>query len=257
MGNNPFSLAGKVAIVTGSGRGLGKGAAIAVGAAGAQVVTSSRTLSEAEATAKEIRDAGGDGSAFTADISKRAACDALVGHALDRYGRLDILVCNAAANLHGPALEIDEHMWNTTLAFELTGYFFACQAAAPAMIAQGGGAIVMIAANSSMVGYADLVTVATAKGGVDQLVRNLAVEWGKHGIRVNSVNPGYTEHLPSAGDVHPGDSGDVEEDIRRLTPLPRRGRVEEFAHPIVFLASDAAGFITGQNLAIDGGYAIK
>ena len=237
--------------------GSARGAAIGVGAAGAQVITCSRTLSEAEATAREIRDAGGDASAFTADISRRAACDGLVAQALDRYGRLDILVCNAAANLQGPALEIDEHMWNTTLAVELTGYFYACQAAAPTMIEQGGGAIVMIAANSSMVGYAELVTVAAAKGGVDQLVRNLAVEWGKHGIRVNSVNPGYTEHLPAAGDVHPGDSGDVEEDIRRLTPLPRRGRIEEFAHPIVFLASDAAGFITGQNLAVDGGYAIK
>lgn len=254
---NPFSLDGKVAIVTGSGRGLGKGVAIGMGAAGARVVTCSRTLAEAEATAQEIRGAGGEALALTVDITQKASCEALVAQTLEHHGRLDVLVCNAAANLQGPALEIDEETWNTTLAVELSGYFFCAQAAAPAMIEQGGGSIVMIGANSSMVGYAGLVTVAAAKGGVDQLVRNLAVEWGQHGIRVNSINPGYTEHLPPAGDVPPGDSGDVDEDVRRLTPLPRRGRIEEFAHPAVFLASDAASFITGQNLAVDGGYAIK
>lgn len=254
---NPFSLDGKVAIVTGSGRGLGKGVAIGMGAAGARVVTCSRTLAEAEATAQEIQGAGGEALALTVDITQKASCEALVAQTLEHHGRLDVLVCNAAANLQGPALEIDEETWNTTLAVELSGYFFCAQAAAPAMIEQGGGSIVMIGANSSMVGYAGLVTVAAAKGGVDQLVRNLAVEWGQHGIRINSINPGYTEHLPPAGDVAPGDSGDVDEDVRRLTPLPRRGRIEEFAHPAVFLASDAASFITGQNLAVDGGYAIK
>lgn len=257
MTANPFSLEGKVAIVTGSGRGLGKGVAIGMGAAGARVVTCSRTLTEAEATAQEIRGAGGEALALTVDITQKASCEALVAQTLEHHGRLDVLVCNAAANLQGLALEIDEETWNTTLAVELSGYFFCAQAAAPAMIEQGGGSIVMIGANSSMVGYAGLVTVAAAKGGVDQLVRNLAVEWGQHGIRVNSINPGYTEHLPPAGDVAPGDSGDVDEDVRRLTPLPRRGRIEEFAHPAVFLASDAASFITGQNLAVDGGYAIK
>ena len=89
------------------------------------------------------------------------------------------------------------------------------------------------------------------------MVRNLAVEWGDMGVRVNSINPGYTEHLPPAGDVKPGDSDDLEADIRSLTPLPRRGRVEEFAWPAVFLASDAASFMTGQNLMVDGGYSIK
>ena len=257
MRDNAFDLSGKVAIVTGAGRGLGRGIAICVGKAGAKTVTASRTLKEVEATAKEIRDAGGEASALTVDITDRVACADLVAGTLERHGRLDILVCNAAANLQGPALDVDEHMWNTTLAVELTGYFHCAQAAAEPMIAQGGGSIVMVSANSSMVGYSELVTVAVAKGGVDQLARNLTVEWGGHGIRVNSINPGYTEHVPPAGDVSPGDSADIEADIRRLTPLGRRGRIEEFAWPVVFLASDAASFITGQNLAVDGGYAIK
>lgn len=257
MTSSPFDLAGKVAVVSGSGRGLGKGIALAVGAAGAKVVTCSRTLVEVEATAKEIRDAGGEAMAFAVDISDRGQCDRLVDQTLEHHGRLDVMVCNAATNLQGWAHELAPDVFNACLATELSGYFFLCQAAYRPMSDQKGGSIVMMSANSSKVGYGELVTVAAAKGGVDQLARNLAVEWGHLGIRVNSINPGYTEHLPAAGDVAPGDSGDIEEDIRRLTPLRRRGRVDEFANAAVFLASDASSFITGHNLVVDGGYAIK
>jgi gluconate 5-dehydrogenase len=258
MSQTPFDLAGKVAVVTGSGRGLGKGVALGLGVAGAEVVTASRTLAEAEATAEEIRGAGGDATAFSVDITKRADCGRLVAEAVERYGSLDVMVCNAASNLHGPALELSEDCWTRNIEVELTGYFYAAQAAGAQMAQQdGGGSIVMISANSSVVGYSELITTAAAKGGVDQMCRNLAVEWGCHNIRVNSVNPGYTEHLPPAGDVKPGDSDDIEADLKRLTPLPRRGRVEEFAWPVVFLASDASSFITGQNLMVDGGYSIK
>lgn len=258
MTSNPFDLSGKVAVVTGSGRGLGKGVALGLGAAGARVVTASRTTSEAEATAAEIRRAGGEAAAFSVDITDRADCSRLVADAVGRYGSLDVMVCNAASNLHGPALDLSEDYWTRCLEVELTGYFYAAQAAGAQMVKQGtGGSIVMISANSSVVGYGELITTAAAKGGVDQMCRNLAVEWGRHNIRINSVNPGYTEHLPPAGDVKPGESDDIEADLRRLTPLPRRGRVEEFAWPVVFLASDASSFITGQNLMVDGGYSIK
>ena len=258
MENSPFELHGKVAVVTGSGRGLGKAIALGVGAAGARVVTCSRTLSESEATAQRIRDVGGEARAFAVDITKRADCRRLVGDAVDAFGRLDVMVVNASAGLHGPALDMPEDMWDRCIALEVTGYFNCAQAAGAQMSKQGdGGSIVMVGANSSVVGYRDLITVATAKGGVNQMVRNLAVEWGDMGVRVNSINPGYTEHLPPAGDVKPGDSDNLEADIRSLTPLPRRGRVEEFAWPVVFLASDAASFMTGQNLMVDGGYSIK
>lgn len=258
MPDNPFDLTGKVAVVTGSGRGLGKGIAIAVGAAGARVVTCSRTLAEAEATAATIRDAGGSATALTVDITQRAECERLVAETVRQLGSLDIMVINASSNRHGPALELSEEFWNECIAIELTGHFNCAQATGAQMATQDtGGSIIMVSANSSVVGYAELITTATAKGGVDQMARNLAVEWGNRGIRVNTINPGYTEHLPPAGDVMPGDSDDIEADLRRLTPIQRRGRVEEFAWPVVFLASDAASFITGQNLMVDGGYSIK
>jgi NAD(P)-dependent dehydrogenase (short-subunit alcohol dehydrogenase family) len=127
------------------------------------------------------------------------------------------------------------------------------------MIEQGrGGAIVMVSANSSRVGYAELTATAAAKGGVDQMCRNLAVEWGAHGIRVNSVNPGYTDHVPGHGDVSPGaGDGDIDAGVRMMTPMERRGRVAEFVGPVAFLASDAASFVTGVSLMVNGGYCVK
>ena len=254
---SPFDLTGKVAIVTGSGRGLGKGMAEALGAAGAKVVTGSRTLREAAATAGRIRQRGGEATAFRVDITERPSVEALVASALTTYRRIDVLVCNASTYIHKPALEMGDADWQRILATELVGYFNCAQAVAPAMFRQGGGSIIMVSANSSEVGYRELTGVAAAKGAVDMLARNLAVEWGDRGIRVNTINPGYTEHVPSYGsDVNPG-KGDIDAEVRRLTPLMRRGRIEELAHPVVFLASDAASFITGVNLMVDGGYAIK
>ena len=221
------------------------------------MVTNSRTSETCSATAEGIVAAGGKATSCPADITDRDACDRIVKTALDRFGKLDILVCNSVSNLHGPAATLSTDWWRRCLDIEVTGYFFMCQAASGPMIEQNSGSIVFISANSSVVGYSELVTVATAKGAIDQMARNLAVEWGRHNIRVNTMNPGYTEHLPSSGDVNPGESDDLDAEVRRLTPLQRRGQLEEFADPIVFLASDAASFVTGQNLMVDGGYAIK
>ena len=191
----PFDLTGKVALVTGAGRGLGVSMATELARAGAYVVPSARTTSEIEKTAARIHKAGGHAAAISGDIST--------------------------------------------------------------MKTARQGTIIMIGAKSSIVGYNDLISVAAGKGGIDSVARNLAVECGEFNIRVNTVNPGYTEPPPEEGDVIPGYSGDLEEDIRGMTPLQRRGRIEEFAYAAVFLASDAASFITGQCLAVDGGYSIK
>ena len=147
-------------------------------------------------------------------------------------------------------------MRKTRLDIEATGYFNMRQAAYRPMRDAGGGAIVFISASSGAVGYAGLATVATAKGALGRLARNLAVEWAPDDTRANTMNPGYTERPPASGDVNPG-AGDLEEEARNLTPLGRRGRLEEFADPVVFLASDAAAFVTGRSPMVDGGYCIE
>lgn len=255
---NPFSLDGKVAIVTGAGRGLGKAIAKGLASSGAAVVVGARTLSEVEEVADQCRIAGGRAVAVRADITERDDCDRLVDIAMSTFGGIDIAVCNAAAGVHGPAATICEAAWNKAMAISITGYFNVAQAAGREMIRRNTrGSIIAVSANSSVVGYAELTAAAAAKGAVDQMCRNLAVEWGEHGIRVNSINPGYTEHVPGYGDVSPGTGEGIDDGIRIMTPMGRRGRVSEFVWPCVFLASEASSYITGVNLMIDGGYSVK
>jgi gluconate 5-dehydrogenase len=225
--------------------------------AGAKVLLGSRNAEHLADTAKLIADAGGTVKTAAVDISSAEQCAALVAQAEKDYGQLDVLVCNAATNIQGPAATTSPADWRRVIDTELSGYFYLCQAAHRLMSQRKCGSIIMVSANSSVVGYADLIGVATAKGGLDMMARNLAVEWGGAGIRVNTINPGWTEHVPPDGaDVAAG-TGDLEADIRATTPLQRRGRMEEFAFPAIFLASDASSYITGQNLIVDGGYSVK
>jgi len=246
-----------VAVVTGAGRGLGRAIALGLASAGAKVLLGSRNAEHLADTAKLIADAGGTVKTAAVDISSAEQCAALVAQAEKDYGQLDVLVCNAATNIQGPAATTSPADWRRVIDTELSGYFYLCQAAHRLMSQRKCGSIIMVSANSSVVGYADLIGVATAKGGLDMMARNLAVEWGGAGIRVNTINPGWTEHVPPDGaDVAAG-TGDLEADIRATTPLQRRGRMEEFAFPAIFLASDASSYITGQNLIVDGGYSVK
>ncbi len=256
--SNPFALTGRVALVTGAGRGLGKAIALGLAATGAQVALGARTKSEIEKVAEECRAIGVKAIAVVTDITQRTSCEALIERCVTELGGLDIAVANAAAGIHGPAETMPESDWNKVLATSLTGYFNVMQSAGRKMIERKThGSIIAISANSSVVGYAELAAAASAKGAIDQLCRNLAVEWGHHGIRINSINPGYTEHVPSYGDVSPGAGGDIDDGVKVMTPLGRRGRVAEFVWPTVFLASDASSYMTGVNLMVDGGYSIK
>ncbi|MFC3285978.1 SDR family NAD(P)-dependent oxidoreductase [Litchfieldella rifensis] len=257
MSLKAFSLDGKVAIVTGAGRGLGKAIALGLASAGAKVLLGSRNPEHLSDTATAIENSGGTALRASVDISDPASCTALVAKAEEEFGQLDILVCNAATNIQGPAADMTPSDWRRVIDTEMSGCFYLSQAAYKPMAKQGRGSIIMISANSSSVGYTGLIGVATAKGGVDMMARNLAVEWGKDGIRVNTINPGWTEHVPEDGaDVAAGD-GDLDDDIRATTPLERRGRVEEFANPAIFLASDASSYVTGHNLVVDGGYSVR
>lgn len=249
-----FDLSARTAIVTGAGRGLGRGMAEALAKAGARIVCAGRTAAGIEETARNIRAASGHAEAFLFDAVKREDCRRLVAETAARHGKLDIMVVNHGIALAAPAVDVADHDWNETIAVNLTGAFLCAQAAGRQMIAQGnGGSIILISSNASLVGFHNLTAYGASKGGVDQLCRQLSIEWGPHNIRVNAVNPGYTTNNMAGGDERHAAVG-LEEEIRRMTPLGRRGTVAEIAGPVVFLASDAAAFVSGVCLAVDGGY---
>jgi NAD(P)-dependent dehydrogenase (short-subunit alcohol dehydrogenase family) len=252
--NNLFDLTGKVVIVTGSGRGLGKAIALGVAEYGATVVTCSRTLAEAEAAANEITAAGGLASAVRVDTGDRASCQALIDTAVAQHGRIDVLVNNAGIDIIEPAEDVEEEAWDQILNINLKGYFNCSQFAARQMLKQGTGG--SIANNSSIageVGIKGLTAYAAAKGGVNQMTRTMAVEWAPKGIRVNAFSPGYFENIMSgATDEHARPEKRAQ--VLQYTPMGRRGLPNELVGPVVFFASDASSYVTGAVLLIDGGY---
>ena len=253
MSLSRFSLSGKVAVVTGSGRGLGRAIAKGVAESGACVVTSARTKADCDSAAAEIRAAGGRAISVPADVSQQSDCAALIENAVKEFGRLDILICNAGVILPNLAERATPEELEQTLRTNVGGYFYCAQAAEPHMTRQGGGSIVMTSSNASLVAFPELLTYNISKAGVDQMARTLAVAWGERNIRVNAFNPGYLEHLMARSEEYERDPK-VEEMIRRNTPMRRRGRVEEVVSAALFLASDASSFITGTVLPVDGGW---
>src|SRR5262249_14023788 len=236
---------GLTGIVSGAGRGLGRAMAKALAAAGARVVCGARSMTEVEDTAKEIAAVGGQASAVSLDATKPADCRAIVERAGAASGALDIAVVNHGIGFSTPAEETTEEQFRRMLEINLTGCFNLAQAAGRQMIKQKkGGSIVLISSTGSLVGFRGLAAYGASKGGVDQLCRQFAVEWGPHNIRVNCVNPGYTTHNMRGTDArHAAD--ELNDEMRRMTPMGRRGTPEEMAWPVVFLASPAASFVSG------------
>jgi gluconate 5-dehydrogenase len=252
-----FDLTGRIAIVTGAGRGLGRGMAIAFAEAGAAVIAADRSKVGVEETVDTIVKYGGAAHPVVFDAVRSEDCRRLVAETVARHGTLDTIVVSHGVNQHGPAVEVEESQWQETLAINLTGVFLCAQAAGRQMIAQGhGGSIILISSTASNVGFDKLVAYGSAKGGVDQLCRQLAVEWGPHNIRVNAVNPGYTLN-EMAGTKTPHADPGLRDEVKQMTPLGRRATVAEIAGPVVFLASNAASFISGVCLAVDGGYCAR
>ena len=253
MPANPFDLGGRTAIVTGASRGLGAGMARALARAGANTVLSARTRARLDAIAAEIADAGGTAHAVACDATGRSDVEALIEAVVERFGGLDIMVINHGIGPAKDLLEVNDKDLDTVFGTNLSSAHVCAQLAGRQMIAQGGGgSIIFTSSTSSRVAGWGNACYGASKGGIDQLVRQLAQEWGRHGIRVNAINPGYTEHeMADAAGAHqaPG----VAEYIERFIPLGRRGRIDEMGGPVVFLASDAASYITGHCLFVDGG----
>ena len=253
MSRSLFDLTGKVAVITGISRGIGHELAHGFAAAGARVAGCARTAGAAEKTAAEIRAEGGDAVGFAADVSRPQDVAGLIERTVGHYGRLDVFVCNAGVNVRGAAIDFTPADLDTVIDGNLKSYFLCAQAAARQFVKQGtGGAIVLNSSTASLRAFDKLVPYCAAKGGVDMLVKGFAAEWGPHGIRVNAFNPGYTDHsMTEEGQRHLAQAAPA---LHARTPLRRYAKMSEMVGPAIFLASDAASYVTGAILPVDGGW---
>lgn len=249
-----FDLSGRVALVTGGGTGIGAVMAEALAEAGAAVAISGRRMEPIERTASRLTDAGYQAMAVQADVADETSVAEMVEKTVERFGKIDILVNNAGVGSAGAPHEISLADWQYVVDVNLTGVFLCAQAAARAMIEAGnGGSIINIA---SILGAgasepAAATAYAATKGAVVNLTRDLAIHWAPYNIRVNALGPGYFPSEMTAGiDQIP----DALAEIERRTPLSRMGRPDEIKGPAVFLASDAASYVTGDILYVDGGW---
>jgi NAD(P)-dependent dehydrogenase (short-subunit alcohol dehydrogenase family) len=247
-----YELPGRVAVVTGGSRGLGLEIAQGLGEAGARVVVTARRqewLGPAEA---ELRAAGIDATALACDVSNEEAVTALVEAVRTRYGPADILVNAAGVSWGAPALEMPADRWRSVMEVNVTGAFLCCQAFGRLMAERGDGRIVNVASIAGLIGQApelmDAVGYTASKGAVVAMTRDLAVKWARNGIRVNAVAPGFFPTRMTRSLIEQG-----EERLATASPMQRIGRPGELKGAVTFLVSDAASYVTGQILAIDGG----
>jgi NAD(P)-dependent dehydrogenase (short-subunit alcohol dehydrogenase family) len=249
---------GKVAVVTGGASGIGRVTAGALAAEGAAVGIADVDEAGGRAVAAAIREAGGDGFFRRTDVGSLADLEAVLDEAAGRHGRLDVLVNNAAVAIPGSAGEMAEDDWARTLDVNLTGVWRGMRAAIPRMLAQGGGSIVNLSSVQGHVGFAGWAAYAAAKGGVDALTRQAAVEYAAGGIRVNAVAPGTIATEMNEKIMRESADGDaVLAGWLAMHPIGRIGQPAEVAAAIVFLASDDASFITGESLRVDGGLVVQ
>jgi gluconate 5-dehydrogenase len=247
---NTFSLHGKTALITGASRGLGLTFAKALARAGADVAITSRTLESLEGPRAQIEALGRRAVALALDVREEASIRGAVDAAHEALGTIHILVNNAGCNIRKRAVDVTWDDWNTILDTNLRGPFFVAQAVARHMIPRRYGRIVNIGSVTSVAGYAGLGPYGASRGGIKQLTMSLADDWGPHGITVNCLAPGWFK--TAQNQVMYEDKAWVDYLVERI-PLKRPGAYEDLEGAIVFLASDASAYVTGQTLLVDGG----
>ena len=253
MNGTLFDLRGRVAVVTGGGRGIGRETALTLARAGADIILAEIEAGTIEECLAEIRDLGRRAHFIETDVRVPSSVEAMADEAINQFGQIDILVNNAGIARHAPAEEMSDELWLDVLDVNLNGVFWCCRAVGKRMLERGSGAIVSIASMSGSIVNKPQPQAAynASKAGVIMLTKSLAAEWAARGVRVNCVSPGYigTEMTKS---------GMTNEEWKRtwleMTPMGRVGEPTEIAHAVWFLASDAARFANGTNLVVDGGY---
>jgi glucose 1-dehydrogenase len=242
----------KVAVVTGGGRGIGKAVAVALARAGNDIVLAEINLEVARAAAIEIEQYGGAVLAHATDVSKRASVEGLVEATLERFGRLDVLVNNAAVIAPASSLEMTDEQWDMVINVDLKGVFLCSQLAARQMVVQRSGSIINIASIAAERGIRDRANYCVAKAGVVALTRVMGLELASAGVRVNAVGPGYVNTELQQAALAQGINS--LEKLTGATPMGRLAEPAEIANVVAFLASDQASYITGQVIFADGGW---
>jgi len=248
-----FGLTGRVAVVTGGNRGLGRAFATALGEAGASVAILARDTARSDAAVRELTGQGVRAAAFTGDVARRPDVDRAVDEIVTALGRVDILINNAGTCIHRPALEVTDAEWREVIDVNLTGVWNCCQAFGRHFAANGGGTIVNVGSMSAQIVNRPQWQPAynASKAAVHHLTRSLAAEWAPLHIRVNAIAPGYVNT-----EMAPVDRPEFRRYWVEDAPMQRYASPEEIAPSVVYLASDASAFMTGSVLVIDGGYTV-
>ena len=255
MASAPFDLSGKVALVTGGNGGIGKGIALGLARAGANIAVVARNQDKSASAVAELEALGIQAVSIRCDVTDVDDVDTAVAACVERFGGLDIVVNNSGVNVRKLPHELDLAEWQTVIDVNLTGVFLMSKAAYPEMVKRGGGKVINIGSMMSIFAHETLAPYAASKGGVVQFTKACASAWAKENIQVNTIMPGWiaTDMTETLRINVP----ERYETIRARTPAQRWGRPDELAGTTVFLATSASDFVTGTAIPVDGGYSIQ
>lgn len=251
MAFRPLDLSGRVAVVIGGTSGIGRAIAHGLAEAGADIVPTSRRAEQVDSTAKEIEQRGRKSLRVTSDVADRKSLEQLLQKSVSAFGKVDILVNSAGKTKRTPTIDVSESEWNDIMETNLTGVLRACQIFGRHMIERRYGRIINIASLSSFVALYEVAAYAASKAGVASLTKSMAIEWAPHGVCVNAIAPGVFRTPLNEKLLDETARG---KEFLARTPMRRFGKVEELAGAAVFLASEAASFVTGEVLCVDGGF---
>lgn len=249
-----FGLGGKVAVVSGASRGIGRGLVDALAAAGAGVAVTARDGAVADHIAAEVVAGGGEARGYALDVTDLPAIESTFAQISADFGRFDVLVANAGLGNNHPAQDVTEADWDSMMDVNLKGLFFTAQAAGRIMLEQGSGRIIAMSSQAGEVGIEQHAVYSASKGGVNQLVRVLALEWGRRGVTVNAVAPTF---IYTPGTAERLDDPEYRADVEARIPLGKVGAIADVAGAVVYLASEAGGMVNGSILNVDGGWTAR